>query len=84
MDTGSSYLGAEIKLPTDAIKTSRKELDKLKEAREKDPQGFLNAQMAASGMQVAGQRMSVRAAPAGSTPLPGKIINNPIELPETK
>lgn len=85
MDAGTAYLGSEIKLPTDAIKTSRKELDKLKAARDKDPQGFINAQMAASGMQMAtGQRMNVRTAPAGSTPLPGRIINNPIELPETK
>ena len=56
---GSTYLGAEIKLPADAVKTSKKDLDKLKEARDKDPQGFMSAQMAAQGISI-GSVSSVR------------------------
>ena len=77
---GNSYLGTEINLPKDAIKTNRKELDKLKEAREKDPQGFMNAQMAAQGVQLGNVQRSTRVM---TTPETRKIIiNNPIELPE--
>ncbi|MES2653445.1 MAG: GLPGLI family protein [Bacteroidota bacterium] len=78
---GNSYLGTEIKLPTDAIKTNKKELDKLKAARDKDPQGFMNAQMAAQGVQM-GVTRNVR---VNTTSDVKKIeINNPIELPERK
>lgn len=81
---GNSYLGSEIKLPTDAVKTNKKELDKLKEARDKDPQGFMNAQMAANGVQVSGvstvRRVSTSS--SGSGTAPKIVINNPIELPE--
>lgn len=77
---GNSYLGAEIKLPADAVKTTRKELDKLKEARDKDPQGFINAQMAAQGVQVGNVQRSVRI--GGSSEMKKIVINNPIELPE--
>lgn len=76
-----SYLGAEIKLPANAIKTSKKELDKLKAAREKDPQGFINAQMAAQG----GSMSSVTTSSyAGGKPATKINLNNPIELPEKK
>ncbi len=78
---GNSYLGAEIKLPIDAIKTSKKELDKLKEARDKDPQGFMNAQMAAQGVQF-GVTRTARVMTTGDAKK--IIINNPIELPENK
>ncbi|MCZ4245817.1 GLPGLI family protein [Pedobacter punctiformis] len=74
-----NYLGSEIKLPANAIKTTRKELDKLKEARDKDPQGFMQAQMAANGINGSFKSSTVRA--------PGSVkiaINNPIELPEKK
>lgn len=85
MDTESFYLGNEIKLPTDAIKTTRKELDKLKEARDKDPQGFMNAQLAASGIQ-GSMKMNTQMRPAtGGAGGPVRIVvNNPIELPENK
>ncbi|RZK51169.1 MAG: GLPGLI family protein, partial [Pedobacter sp.] len=76
----SPYLGNEIKLPADAIKANRKELDKLKEARDKDPQGFMKTQMAGSKegiITVTGYAMS---GPA----LPKIVLNNPIELPEKK
>ncbi|MDN3588696.1 GLPGLI family protein [Pedobacter aquatilis] len=82
IETSTSYLGSEIKLPVDAIKTSRKELDKLKAARDKDPQGFMQAQMAANGIQGTFKRST-------STPTPGnpavkREINNPIEIAEKK
>lgn len=79
---GNSYLGSEIKLPIDAVKTSQKEIDKLKEARDKDPQGFINAQMGANSGNmrvVQGTRTFSSAGPAKKI-----TINNPIELPEKK
>lgn len=83
LDIGSPYLGPTVKLPADAIKTTRKELDKLKEARDKDPQGFMNAQMAANGVMVGGaQRTQVRTTTGTGRPL--FVTNNPIELPEKK
>ncbi|MEE1943943.1 GLPGLI family protein [Pedobacter sp. KR3-3] len=85
MDGADAYLGSEIKLPADALKTTQKELDKLKEARDKDPQGFLNAQLANSGIQGSFKmNTNTQMRPAG-TAGPVKItINNPIELPEKK
>jgi len=84
MDGSASYLGSEIKLPTDAIRTTQKELDKLKEARDKDPQGFLNAQLASrnTGSSFGVTNTTTRiSAPNGGKKI---VINNPIELPEKK
>lgn len=80
---GTTYLGNEIKLPTDAIKTTQKEIDKLKAARDKDPQGFVNAQLAGRGMNNVNISTSTRviAAPSGTKKM---VLNNPIELPEKK
>jgi len=83
IDMSTSYLGSEIKLPADAIKTTRKELDKLKDARDKDPQGFMQAQMAANGMQ-GSFKTSAAPRPAGGGALTKPEINNPIEIPEKK
>ncbi|KQS32245.1 GLPGLI family protein [Pedobacter sp. Leaf194] len=83
LDTGNPYLGPEIKLPADAIKTTKKELDRLKEARDKDPQGFMQAQMAANGIQ-GSFKSSTASRPAGSNSISKPVINNPIELPERK
>ena len=83
IDVSTSYLGSEIKLPADAIKTTRKELDKLKAARDKDPQGFMQAQMAASGMQ-GSFKANPASRPAGGTTISKPEINNPIEIPEKK
>lgn len=83
VENANLYLGNEIKLPTDAIKANRKELDKLKEARDKDPQGFMKTQMTGSG----GGIISVVGVSTGKTlgsTLPKIILNNPIELPEKK
>ena len=79
---GITYLGSEIKLPTDAIKTSQKEIDKLKEARDKDPIGFANAQMGGRNMGAnVKTSTSFVAAPGG---VKKAVFNNPIELPEKK
>lgn len=83
LDMGSSYLGSEIKLPADAVKTTRKDLDKLKAARDKDPQGFMNAQMAAQGVTF-GSGTNTRTSSSFSSSGPKNVTNNPIELPETK
>lgn len=82
LDMGITSEG-EIKLPADAIKTTAKELDKLKEARDKDPQGFMRAQMAARGMtgnfQIRGSGPG--GAPGGAPGAPAApVVNNPIEL----
>ncbi|QDW25418.1 GLPGLI family protein [Pedobacter sp. KBS0701] len=82
IDVSTSYLGPEIKLPTDAIKTTRKELDKLKAARDKDPQGFMQAQMAASGMQ--GSFKTNQAPRQTSTTVAKDEVNNPVEIEDKK
>lgn len=70
----------EIRLPTNAIRTTQKELEKLKTSRDKDPQGFRNAQMAA-----ANGSYQINAQSKNTATLPKKnIVNNPIELPEKK
>jgi GLPGLI family protein len=81
MDVGTAYLGTEISLPEDGIKTTRKDLDKLKVARDKDPQGFMQAQMAGSGINGSIKITSVTKAPGTAIK---NQINNPIELPEKK
>lgn len=83
MDMSTTYLGPEIKLPVDAIKTTRKELDKLREARDKDPQGFMQAQMAASGIQ-GSFKTNNTPRPAGNAAVTKPEVNNPIEIPEKK
>ncbi len=65
----------EIKLPADAIRTSIAELNKLKEARAKDPVGFAKAQMANSGVTISSTSKLAEIASKNT-------FNNPIELPE--
>lgn len=78
VEGSSPYLGAEITLPKNAIKTTKKELDKLKAAKEKDPKGFMQAQMAANGLQG-----TFNASTTAPTVNPNKAkLNNPIELAE--
>ena len=76
VDETNFYLGAQIKLHSGAQKTTRKDFDKLKEAFDKDPQGF---HAAASGLPrnriFAGRSM---------TGVVHNVINNPLELPEGK
>jgi GLPGLI family protein len=69
---------AIIKLPSDAIPTSEKEFSKLEQAMRKDPNAFVQSQIAAAGLNGdKGPKMSVNVKAA-----PAPQINNPIELPE--
>lgn len=74
----------EIKLPENAIPINAKELARLKEARDKDPQGFINTQLAGrvggngNTITTTGRKMTV----ASSTSTVKFSFNNPIELPE--
>ena len=68
-----------IQLPKNAIKTTDKEFTKLDAAMRKDPNAFVQSQMA----------MHNANRPAGSDPVrinikmgPPPVVNNPIELPE--
>ncbi|MFA6084528.1 GLPGLI family protein [Mucilaginibacter sp.] len=78
--------------PADDIKTSPKDLDRLKEARAKDPRGFSKASMGGGGKtRITGmpmdnidpskiQSINVVKSPDANS----KLNNNPIELPEKK
>lgn len=73
----SPLSGNEIKLPANAVKTTVEALNKLKEARAKDPVGFAKAQMGGeSGLTVVS---GVSRKGTASVP---NVLNNPIELPE--
>ena len=69
---------AIIQLPSRVIKTTDKEFAKLQDAMRKDPDAFVQAMMASSGMNGPGN---------GPRPVikikigPQPVINNPIELP---
>ncbi|RZK48579.1 MAG: GLPGLI family protein [Pedobacter sp.] len=91
------YYGEEIKIPSDATIITPKEMDKLKEIREKDPEGFQKSQLASlqTGMGVRTgtasvspnqiSSVTVNTAPSGgTTKRPVRVINNPIELPVKK
>jgi GLPGLI family protein len=69
-----------IQPPTGAIPTSEKDFARLEEAMKKDPNAFVQSQMAASGMnQGNGPKMKMDVKAGG-----GPVMNNPIELPEKK
>ncbi len=67
-----------IALPQNGIKTTEKELAQLKETMRKDPQAFIQASMAGSGVNV---KVNSMPPPPQLTPLKN-TINNPIELSE--
>ena len=77
-----------ISLPTDAIKTTKKEFDNLLEAMRKDPKAFMASMGGAARMNTA------PAAPGGgggpqvvtvnNIAMGPRSINNPLELPEKK
>lgn len=72
----SQYLTTDlIILPNNTIKTTTAELNKLKEAREKDPQGFAKAQLAAAGL---GEITSISKGQRSITKT-ANTFNNPIE-----
>ncbi|WP_214070338.1 GLPGLI family protein [Mucilaginibacter sp. dw_454] len=74
-----------IAIPADAVRTTQKEFEKLREAMRKDPQAFGKA--VGNGMGGASFGSSGGGAP-GSGPKvqvmmgPQAVINNPLELPE--
>ncbi|WP_443946848.1 GLPGLI family protein [Pedobacter sp. AW1-32] len=68
----------EIKLPDDAIKTSTKDFDRLNSAYQKDPQGFMQTQLAGTGIV-----MKVTQGISGSgnsSAIKKSVENNPLEL----
>lgn len=85
-----------IALPKNAIKTTTKELNELKEIRRKDPQAFMQSQMAQMQGQMGGASRSFSMNSGGGNPVVGvqsvniqrapegpvTVMNNPIELPE--
>jgi len=70
---------AIIELPSRVIKTTDKEFTKLQDAMRKDPDAFVQAMMASSGMNTPGNgprpQIKIKIGPP-------PVINNPIELPE--
>jgi GLPGLI family protein len=81
---GSDDMNADpnvIELPANAIKTTEKEFDNLKEAMRKDPDAFAQSMMAGQGgnLQGNGPKVNIKIK-AGPAP----VVNNPIELPEKK
>jgi len=74
-DTDPAIIG----LPSRAIKTTDKEFTKLQDAMRKDPDAFVQAMMASSGMNEPGNgprpQIKIKIGPQ-------PVINNPIELPE--
>lgn len=79
MGTKTDYLGTEIKLPDDAIKTTQKDFDRLKQAQKDDPMGFMKTQMAGSGMG-GDFKMTTTSTLKTVTTTKGPVLNNPIEL----
>lgn len=73
----SSYLGDEIRLPENIIRTSVSGINKLKKAMEKDPEGFFKSQMGAAPIVYGRTAMSTVSLTAGFTI--GTQENNPIE-----
>lgn len=76
------YFGNEIKLPAYGIRTSKKELDKLKKMMEKDPEGLINAQTGGNGSMA--MRATAISIPAGNSLFQHVKENNPVEIPEKK
>lgn len=76
-----------IAVPADAVKTTQKEFDKLREAMRKDPQGFSRSVMNGGGgggapVSDGPGRGPVRSMNIISVGGGAQVINNPIELPE--
>lgn len=71
------YLGREIKLPTDAIKATREEIIRLRQALSENPKAGSTGQIAATATA------NSKNAPISNTLAKNKF-NNPIELSEKK
>ncbi|NCD69031.1 GLPGLI family protein [Mucilaginibacter agri] len=83
---GIDYKNPEyiIMLPEKGIKTTEKELDRLKKLRETDPEEFVRASMIASGVPSPPDAMVQSLAKMHSDETSALKINNPIELSERK
>ncbi len=75
LSTGELLTAKTISLPKNAIRTTQKDFDRLKDAMRKDPQGFINS---------SGQVRVTSVSQNTKVALPGEAIMNPIELPEKK
>ncbi|QJD97521.1 GLPGLI family protein [Mucilaginibacter robiniae] len=83
-----------ITLPTNGIRTTRKEFAGLQEIMRKDPQAFIQSQVAAMRSSTGGTSISAASASSGpniksinvvtSPSRQTTVVNNPIELPEKK
>lgn len=82
VDNSNLYLANEIKLPPKALKASRADVNKLKEARANNPVGFMKAQMAGTPIHMIPVGTPKNAGPKLSISVLN--FNNPLELPETK
>ena len=71
------YLGKEIKLPTDAIKANREEMNRLRNALSDNPKAGSSGQISATANTI------IKNSPT-PTALARNKFNNPIELPEKK
>lgn len=74
----NDYLGNEIKLPQNITRTNLKEINKLKTAIEKDPEGFFRAHSGSNG-ELSDR---IEKAVVGIGFLSDTTINNPIEKKE--
>lgn len=72
-----SFQDKEIKIPDNAIKTSRAEFNKLREAMKKDPEGFVNAQMAGTASNLKITRTITK---TSDSTVKKNTNNNPLEL----
>jgi GLPGLI family protein len=70
-----------IALPDNGVKTTVKEYDNLREAMRKDPNAFIQAAMAGSGMVPRPGAVTTNITRINSA-TPPPVNNNPIELPE--
>ncbi|MBS1661295.1 MAG: GLPGLI family protein [Bacteroidetes bacterium] len=75
---GIDKTASEPILPPDkGVKTTDKEYTRLQETAHKDPQAFLDGMTSHDGGPARKMKIDVK-------PGPGPVMNNPIELPETK
>lgn len=79
-DNVNLLTSALIELPKDAIRSTTKEVENLREAMKKDPAGFINSSMAGQAGNV---NVVVRSATPAAGAKPTQVLNT-IELPEKK
>lgn len=83
LSTGELLTAKTISLPKDAIKTTQKEFDRLKDAMRKDPQGFINSSM--GQVKITSVSKNTNPEVSGKTNINStETITNPIELLERK